>query len=44
MGLEQQENIGEMISDAMDQDEDEIEDDDVQQYLDQVTDKVGGGG
>lgn len=29
MGLEQQENIGEMISDAMDQDEDEIEDDDV---------------
>ena len=44
MGLEQQENMGEMIQDAMDQDEDEIEDQDVDKYLADVTDKVGGGG
>lgn len=33
-----------MISDAMDQDEDEIEDNDVDQYLNDMTDKLGGGG
>ena len=35
--------MGEMISDALDQDEDEIEDQDVDQYLNDMTDKIGGG-
>ena len=43
MQMEQQENIGEMMQDAFDQDEEEIDDRDVDEYIDNVTDRVGGG-
>lgn len=44
ISMEEQQNIGEMMEDAMDQDEEEIEDADVDKYLDEVQDRVGGGG
>ncbi len=44
MKLEEQENIGEMMDDAMDVDEDEIDDVEVDQYLNDVSDRIGGGG
>ena len=43
MQMEQQENIGEMMQDAFDQDEEEIDDRDVDEYIDNVSDRVGGG-
>ena len=43
MKMEQQENMGEMIQDAFDDDEDDIEDNEVDALIEQMEDKVGGG-
>ena len=44
MQLEQQNSIGEMMQDAFEEDEEEIEDQQVNQLIDDVEGKVGGGG
>lgn len=41
--MEQQENMGEMIQDAFDDDEEDIEDNEVDALINQIQDKVGGG-
>ncbi len=41
MNLEKQDMMGEMISDAMDDDEELVEDQEVNQYLDRVEDRLG---
>ena len=44
MNMEKNENMNEMMSDAFEADEEEIDDIEVDKYIDRIEDKIGGGG